>query len=198
MGGALSVWKESAISANRREGSLTTSSHALEPSPPTPSTKPLSSPSTPSYGLLLMSSLGIVGCGVAAGLYRANRDTEGMEEWRKLPPSQQVKHWKRDPHAEFNPTRFAGKALAVGTVLCLSATGTLAFVVGRAMGVGTVEEFTQKLKVWAPAKRRELEAWLKIKPNASLERERERLAAMSYEEEIDYWERVVVAEEEGK
>jgi len=66
------------------------------------------------------------------------------------------------------------------------------------MGVGTVEEFTQKLKVWAPAKRRELEAWLKIKPNASLERERERLAAMSYEEEIDYWERVVVAEEEGK
>lgn len=48
----------------------------------------------PSYGLLVISSLGIMGCGVAAGMYQAKHNTEGTEDWRKLPPSQQVKHWK--------------------------------------------------------------------------------------------------------
>lgn len=35
-----------------------------------------------------------MGCGVAAGMYQAKHNTEGTEDWRKLPPSQQVKHWK--------------------------------------------------------------------------------------------------------
>lgn len=63
----------------------------------------------------------------------------------------------------FNPTRFAAKALAIGTVLCLSATGAVAFVVGRAMGVRDVYEFADAVRAWAPRKRRELEGWLGVK-----------------------------------
>lgn len=63
----------------------------------------------------------------------------------------------------FNPTRFAAKALAIGTLLCVSATGAAAFVVGRAMGVRDVYEFADVVRAWAPRKRRELEAWLGVK-----------------------------------
>jgi hypothetical protein len=63
----------------------------------------------------------------------------------------------------FNPTRFAAKALAIGTVLCLSATGAVAFVVGRAMGVRDAYEFADVVRAWAPRKRRELEGWLGVK-----------------------------------
>jgi hypothetical protein len=63
----------------------------------------------------------------------------------------------------FNPTRFAAKALAIGTLLCVSATGAAAFVVGRAMGVGDVYEFADVVRAWAPRKKRELERWLGVK-----------------------------------
>ena len=201
----------------------------------------------PSYGLLVVSSLGIMGCGVAAGTYQAKHNTEGTEDWRKLPPSQQVKHWKlyvflegkeemgrrhtlfvvhalfnlpsptcltlpppssppslpplfhnRDPNSHFNPTRFAAKALAVGTVLCLSATGATAFVLGRAFNVNSVDEFISKMRVWAPAKKKELEVWLHIKPNVALEVEKRRVEKMTYDEEMDYWGDIVMKEEREK
>ncbi len=63
----------------------------------------------------------------------------------------------------FNPTRFAARALAIGTLLCVSATGAVAFVVGRAMGVGDVYEFADVVRAWAPRKKRELEGWLGVK-----------------------------------
>lgn len=68
----------------------------------------------------------------------------------------------------FNPTRYAAKALAVGTLLCFSATGALAFVVGRAMGVRDVYEFADVVRAWVPRKRRELEGWLGIKVRARM------------------------------
>lgn len=73
----------------------------------------------------------------------------------------------------FNPTRFAAKALAIGTVLCLSATGAVAFVVGRAMGVRDVYEFADAVRAWAPRKRRELEGWLGVKVSKFVEGEGE-------------------------
>lgn len=198
-----------------------------------------------------------MGCGVAAGMYQAKHNTEGTEDWRKLPPSQQVKHWKlyvflegkggmedgkeeelhlslhifhspalfqighlprvslpllppssppslpplfhnRDPNSHFNPTRFAAKALAVGTVLCLSATGAAAFALGRAFNVNSVDEFINKMRVWAPAKKRELEVWLHIKPNVALEVEKRRVEKMTYDEEMDYWGDIVMKEEREK
>lgn len=60
---------------------------------------------------------------------------------------------------DFNPTRLATKALAIGTVLCLSIAGGTAFIVGRAMGVKDLYEFVDEVRAWAPRKRRELEAW---------------------------------------
>lgn len=139
-----------------------------------------------------------MGCGVAAGMYRAKHSTEGTEDWRKLPPSQQVKHWKVDPNSHFNPTRFAAKALAVGTVLCLSATGVAAFALGRVLNISSIDEFVSKMRVWAPAKKRELEAWLHIKPNPVVEVERRHVEKMTYDEEIEYWGDILMKEEREK
>ena len=43
---------------------------------------------------------------------------------------------------EFNPTKHAAKALAVGTALCLGASGIAAFAIGRAMGVNSVSSLS--------------------------------------------------------
>ncbi len=86
----------------------------------------------------------------------------------------------------------------MGTVLCLSVTGLAGFALGRAMGVSNVHEFAERMREWAPAKRRQLEAWLNIKPNVVLEEERRKVASMSYDEEMDYWADKVMAEEKEK
>lgn len=104
----------------------------------------------------------------------------------------------RDPNSHFNPTRFAAKALAVGTVLCLSATGAAAFALGRVLNINSIDEFVNKMRVWAPAKKKELEAWLHIKPNAVLEVERRRVEKMTYDEEMEYWGDILMKEEREK
>lgn len=54
------------------------------------------------------------------------------------------------------------------------------------------------MRVWAPAKKRELEVWLHIKPNVALEVEKRRVEKMTYDEEMDYWGDIVMKEEREK
>ena len=63
----------------------------------------------------------------------------------------------------FNATRHAAKALGVGTLLCASTAGAVAFAVGKVMDVSSVYEFAEKIQTWAPQKRRQLEQMLNIK-----------------------------------
>jgi len=71
-------------------------------------------------------------------------------------------------------------------------------VLGRALNVNSLDEFIDKMRVWAPSKKRELEAWLHIKPNLAFEVEKRRVEKMTYEEEMDYWGDIVMKEEREK
>ncbi len=77
---------------------------ARPPPNPSPSTSPASFPghSMPSFGLLGLSAVGILGCGMMAGVYRAKHNETTAEEWRRLPPAQQAKHWKRSVGVQYS------------------------------------------------------------------------------------------------
>uniref|UniRef100_A0A7S1TQU5 Transmembrane protein 242 n=1 Tax=Phaeomonas parva TaxID=124430 RepID=A0A7S1TQU5_9STRA len=94
-----------------------------------------------------------------------------------------------------NPYMHAAKALAAGTALCLGVSSVLVLGAGWAMGVSSMEEFADVMKVWVPAQHRRIEAATEaifgVRPNAEAAAERELMGTMTRGEQEDYlWRKI--------
>ena len=99
----------------------------------------------------------------------------------KTPPDMKVTEVK------VNAPLLAVRALAVGSLLSVSATSLLVSSIFYASDAHSVDDLTKKWKIWAPARLRQFENLLGIQNDRSEVREYERdTAGMSEDEEWDY------------
>lgn len=142
--------------------------------------------------LFLFSSIPL-GIGTYIGYRRALAETTSTNNHNVLSRnslmSQMIHFEKVTPPQEIkvNAPLLAVRALAVGSLLSISATSLLISSIFYAADAHSVEELISKWRLWAPSQLRRVESLLGIKNDRSEVRRYERdVRGMSEEEEWDY------------
>ncbi|KAL3784564.1 hypothetical protein HJC23_010688 [Cyclotella cryptica] len=189
--------------------STTTDVHLPPPTttpqhPPPPSPHPKTTPWLTPARAFLFSTLPL-GIGTYIGYRRAL--TESVAEslppcsplktirsirGQSLPPPntttiQPLENSPTLPQIKVNAPLLAVRALAVGSLLSLSATSLLVSCIFYAAEAHSVEELMGKWRRWAPLRLREVERWLGVRVDRGERMEYEReVRGMSEEEELEY------------